>query len=141
MGPHRQACRAGGSPLCEKAKQDLAEASASTASTSASFCTRRISARHDSLDVLACHRMQTREIDDLADVDLGLWEGMRGQDLEEKAPKAYREWRENPLNVQVPEGEPMMKPAEDLGWRRGAIEKLRAPDPGVESFFVRWLMD
>ena len=121
-------------PLCEKAKQDLAEASAlldgvdlSIVLHAADQCSASTAAMYSRVT-----ESKTREIDDLADVDLGLWEGLRGQDLEDKAPTAYREWRENPLNVQVPEGESMMEASGRIsaGLAR-AIEKLRAPDPGV----------
>lgn len=121
-------------PLCEQARKDLADASARLdgvdlsivlhADDQCSEATASMYAR-----VVWC---KARLVEDLADMDLGLWEGLRGQDLEEKAPTAYREWRENPLNVQVPEGESVMEASGRIsaGLAR-AIEKLRSPDPGV----------
>lgn len=41
----------------------------------------------------------------LGEVCLGLWEGMRQDQLAEKCPTAYRQWREDPESVVVPEGE------------------------------------
>ena len=75
---------------------------------------------------------KTKLIEELADVDLGLWEGLRTEELEEKFPKAYREWRDNPANVIVPEGETLAGASVRIS--RGlakALDKLRAPDPGV----------
>lgn len=44
-------------------------------------------------------------IDDLGEVHLGLWEGMLETELQEKCPKAYRQWVDDPAAVHVPEGE------------------------------------
>src|SRR5690606_15052333 len=70
-------------PLCEKAKQELVDASSMLdgvdlsivlhAADQCSASTAAMFAR-----VVGC---KTREIDDLADMDLGLWEGLRGKDL------------------------------------------------------------
>jgi broad specificity phosphatase PhoE len=50
---------------------------------------------------------KVKPIDALDEVHLGLWEGLRESELEEKCPKAYRQWIEDPAAVQVPEGESM----------------------------------
>ncbi len=44
-------------------------------------------------------------IDDLAEVGLGLWEGVREKDLEGRCPTAYRRWKEDPAGICAPEGE------------------------------------
>lgn len=73
-----------------------------------------------------------KRVDDLADVDLGLWEGMLRDDLEEKFPKAFRRWEEEPGEVMVPEGEPITDAQHRLIAAMGRVlEKLRNPDPGV----------
>lgn len=73
-----------------------------------------------------------RKVADMNDVGMGLWEGLREQELEDKFPSAYREWREHPLNVSVPEGEPLAEATDRLINAMGrALEKLRNPDPGV----------
>lgn len=73
-----------------------------------------------------------RKVAELSDVGMGLWEGLREQELEDKFPSAYREWREHPMNVSVPEGEPLTEATERLVSAIGrAVEKLRHPDPGV----------
>ena len=46
-----------------------------------------------------------RIIDELAEISLGLWEGLLASELEDKCPRAYRQWVEDPAHVQVPEGE------------------------------------
>lgn len=46
-----------------------------------------------------------RIIEELGEINLGLWEGLLASELEEKCPRAYRQWMEEPASVQVPEGE------------------------------------
>lgn len=46
-----------------------------------------------------------RQVEGLSDVCLGLWEGLRHEEIQEKFPKAFRQWREDPQAVVVPEGE------------------------------------
>lgn len=48
---------------------------------------------------------KVKVIEDLGEVHLGLWEGMLESELQEKCPRAYRQWIEDPAAVQVPEGE------------------------------------
>jgi len=48
---------------------------------------------------------KVKVVEDLAEVHLGLWEGMLKAELQEKCPKAFRQWMEEPAAVQVPEGE------------------------------------
>ncbi|NUQ54145.1 MAG: histidine phosphatase family protein [Phycisphaerales bacterium] len=48
---------------------------------------------------------KVKVIDELAEVGLGLWEGVREKDLEERCPTAYRRWKEDPASVCAPEGE------------------------------------
>ncbi|MEM1072359.1 MAG: histidine phosphatase family protein [Planctomycetota bacterium] len=73
-----------------------------------------------------------REVADLADVDLGLWEGLLRGEVEEKFQKAYRRWIEDPGEVVVPEGEPIADAqARIVGGLSRTLEKLRQPDPGV----------
>jgi probable phosphoglycerate mutase len=43
--------------------------------------------------------------EELAEINLGLWEGILASELEDKCPKAYRQWFDDPAHVQVPEGE------------------------------------
>ena len=53
----------------------------------------------------AAGRPKVKLIAGLGEMCLGLWEGMRQEQLAEKCPTAYRQWREAPESVVVPEGE------------------------------------
>lgn len=46
-----------------------------------------------------------RRVDELADVCMGLWEGLRNEEIHDKFPKAFRQWRDDPQAVVIPEGE------------------------------------
>lgn len=50
---------------------------------------------------------RAKSLKDLADIDFGLWQGMRWSEVEKRHPKAYRKLLENPLSVAPPEGEPV----------------------------------
>ncbi len=46
-----------------------------------------------------------RKLDDLANVDLGLWEGSLMEELEGRCPSAFRAWKDQPDRIRPPEGE------------------------------------
>lgn len=46
-----------------------------------------------------------REVEELREMDLGLWEGQLDEQLEERYPSAYAKWRDDPSSVQPPDGE------------------------------------
>jgi len=46
-----------------------------------------------------------RSVEGLGEVKLGLWEGMRAEELEDKCPTAFKHWRADPGGVAPPEGE------------------------------------
>jgi broad specificity phosphatase PhoE len=48
---------------------------------------------------------KVKVVEDLAEFHLGLWEGMLKSELQEKCPRAFRQWIDDPAAVQVPEGE------------------------------------
>jgi broad specificity phosphatase PhoE len=51
-------------------------------------------------------------LEDLAEMNLGLWEGLLSADLEEKYPTVYRQWIEDPGGVNVPDGENLLEAEE-----------------------------
>jgi probable phosphoglycerate mutase len=46
-----------------------------------------------------------RRVDRLANLDLGLWQGMLVSDVRHKQPRVYRQWQDQPETVCPPEGE------------------------------------
>lgn len=69
---------------------------------------------------------------------MGLWEGMLARELEEKCPRAYRQWLEDPSVVHVPEGEALdearqrlvetlSRQLDKVRWGNGAIGVVLRP--------------
>lgn len=48
---------------------------------------------------------KTRVVEGLAGVRCGLWEGRLRSELDERSPKAYRQWMHDPTSASPPEGE------------------------------------
>jgi len=75
---------------------------------------------------------KVRPIDRLANVGMGLWEGMTHQDLEERFPSAYRQWRERPDSIAAPQGESLAGAEERLiGQIHQAAMKLKGENPVI----------
>lgn len=55
---------------------------------------------------------KAKEVDDLSEINLGLWAGLTEDALEERSPSIWRIWREDPTAVSVPEGEQVEAAAE-----------------------------
>ncbi len=71
-------------------------------------------------------------IDGLREVDLGLWEGQRLEDLQRRVPKAFKQWREDPQSVTPPEGEGAAEArARILGEVGRLLDKARHTDHRV----------
>ncbi len=51
---------------------------------------------------------KVKTIDDLIEIDLGLWQGLPCEQLKDRYPKAYQQWRQNSTQVTPPEGESML---------------------------------
>jgi probable phosphoglycerate mutase len=65
--------------------------------------------------------LKLRTLDNMQNLDHGLWQGMRVDDVRRKQPKVYRQWQERPQSVCPPQGE-MLTHAEDRV--RGAVNRL-----------------
>lgn len=52
---------------------------------------------------------KTKSIEQLADADLGLLEGMTEQAFAERYPKRFKSWREDPLTLSPPDGEELFE--------------------------------
>lgn len=76
-------------------------------------------------------RVQTA--DDLRELDLGLWAGLRVDELEERFERAGRQWLENPAAVAAPEGETLSRMAERVlpVLERAIVKKRSAVAIGV----------
>lgn len=65
-----------------------------------------------------------RTDDELAPLDLGVWEGLLDEQVSQRFPSAHRQWRADPALVTPPEGETFQHAAMRLrGSMRRALEK------------------
>lgn len=77
-------------------------------------------------------RVPTKALDDLAEVDIGLWSGLTEAQLKARFATAHRQLREAPLNVSPPGGESLRAASERLvGCIRKLIRKNRNQAVGV----------
>lgn len=73
-----------------------------------------------------------RQLDDLANVDLGLWEGSLREELEGRCPSTYKAWRDQPDRIRPPEGEAIGDAAmRAVASIRKALEKAKGEQPVV----------
>jgi len=65
--------------------------------------------------------LKPRIIDDLHNLDQGLWQGLLVEDIRRKQPRLYRQWQDNPWAVAPPEGELLEEACDRV---EGVLEKL-----------------
>ena len=65
--------------------------------------------------------MKVKTLDNLQNLDHGLWQGMLVKDVKTKQPKVYRQWQEQPATVCPPQGESVGDAEERL---QSAVAKL-----------------
>jgi len=66
-------------------------------------------------------QVKVKPLDNLRNLDQGLWQGMLVDEVKVKQPKVYRQWQEHPENVCPPNGEMLAEAAERID---EAVEKL-----------------
>lgn len=99
--------------------------SLSTASDAASTETAAIIGR--SLGVRA------RQVRGLDNLDQGLWQGLRVDDIRQKQPRLHRQWQESPWSIVPPEGESLDEACDRLG---EALEKIVRRHAGLVTVVV-----
>jgi len=67
------------------------------------------------------YKLRPRDVPDLEEVALGLWQGLTRTDARFRFPSAFDEWTQNPAGVRPPEGEPLERAVERF---RAALRKV-----------------
>lgn len=76
--------------------------------------------------------MRVKQSSELAEIDLGLWEGLTEQQLVSRYPKLFKKWQLDPASVAIPDGESFEEAGERLGSKlRQLIKKNREKAAGV----------
>ena len=65
--------------------------------------------------------LRPRDAQELDELNLGLWQGLRGGEVKSRFPSAFPRWQDNALSVNPPEGESLSKAVDRL---RGALAKV-----------------
>ncbi len=77
-------------------------------------------------------RARRKQLPELAEVDVGLWDGLTIDELKRRYPKIFKRWYDDPTSVRPPEGEDLLEASHRL---RAAIEqvtrKMGKSDTGV----------
>jgi broad specificity phosphatase PhoE len=68
-----------------------------------------------------------RVLEDLDEIDLGLWEGLTRAELQRRYPKISKTWQEDPASVRPPEGEAVVEGAARI---RKRVERIAAEANG-----------
>ncbi|MSR58208.1 MAG: histidine phosphatase family protein [Planctomycetaceae bacterium] len=68
----------------------------------------------------AARGVPVKEIEDLHNVNLGLWQGLQVEEIRRKHPKVFKQWQESPEAICPPEGETFAEAIERV---RKALEK------------------
>ncbi|MFN0054969.1 MAG: histidine phosphatase family protein [Planctomycetales bacterium] len=77
-------------------------------------------ARTTALRIAAAHHVPLKEVPDLYNVNLGLWQGLLVEELRRKHPKVFKQWQETPEAICPPEGETIAEAIERI---RKALER------------------
>ena len=66
---------------------------------------------------------KSKAVEDLAEVDVGLWDGLAAESLKRSSPKAYKSWRDDPASICPPEGEDLKEAQDRLREGFGKLSK------------------
>ena len=69
------------------------------------YCGDEPTARETARQVAERAEVRLRQLPGLEEVDVGLWEGLTYAQVEDRFPKIYRRWIDNPASVCPPDGE------------------------------------
>lgn len=100
-------CGATDVPLSGPGRQTAIDHAAGVAGTELStvFCAPDEASMATAAEIAKATGAKVKAVEGLAEVSLGLWEGLLETELEDKCPRLYRQWVEDPASVQVPQGE------------------------------------
>lgn len=94
-------------PLCEAGHGDALQLIAALGQErfDAIYAANCLAAWETAAAIASHFGQRCKRLDRLSNADLGLWQGMRREDLRQKHPKVFRQWAEQPDSVCPPEGE------------------------------------
>ncbi len=109
--------RFGGSadvPLSDEAVARITALAATYRGKIASLCCGPETACREASLLMSPSRPKPRELNDLREPEIGLWQGMLDTELERRYPSCFDSWRTDPASVSIPSGEEWMKASRRL---------------------------
>ncbi len=80
-----------------------------------------------------------KPIDALANIGMGLWEGVLQSDLEDRCPSAYNQWKDTPERIAPPEGESLFDAQDRLiSSIIKALSKTKGTHPSIAIVLRPW---
>lgn len=101
------------------------------------FCGPDEASRVTATAIASATGAKVKVVDQLAEIHLGLWEGLLEAELQEKCPTAYRTWMEDPACVSAPEGETIEDVRERVLEAVGKIIEKARPGTGAVALVLR----
>jgi broad specificity phosphatase PhoE len=94
-------------PLCDEGRTQVGQllASIDTQGLVAIYCGSGQAAKQTAAMLAEQVDLKVKQLDSLANLDHGLWQGMLIDDVRTKQPKVYRKWHDEPQTVCPPQGE------------------------------------
>ncbi len=115
-------------PLCtegvaaaERAAEGLRQAATDRGPMTALYSATTLCAIETSRIIGGALGLKPRRIAGLDNLDQGLWQGMRVDEIRQRQPKLSRQWQENPWSVSPPDGELVAEASERV---EAALERL-----------------
>jgi broad specificity phosphatase PhoE len=78
--------------------------------------------------------IKVKQLDNLKNLDHGLWQGMQIDEIRRKHPKVFRQWQEQPEIICPPEGEMLAQAQERV--KTALTKLLRKQKPGTIGLVV-----
>jgi probable phosphoglycerate mutase len=94
-------------PLCEDGRRAVAAmvSELSTKPITSLYAGPSQSAEQTAAALAAAQGLKAKELEQLRNLDFGLWQGMLISDVKAKQPKVYRQWQDQPEKICPPQGE------------------------------------
>ena len=94
-------------PLCDAGRKQASDAAAALRPylPKALYSSPGSSAEETADLVGQALNLKPKTLEQLQNVNLGLWQGLLVEEIRRKQPKVYKQWQEHPETVQPPEGE------------------------------------
>lgn len=108
------------------------------------YCSECAAARQTAEALATALGAKLKEMDNMRNLNHGLWQGMLIDEVKRRQPKVYRQWQEQPESVRPPEGETISEARQRVTAflhkisrkHKGEVVAIVAPEPLASMFRV-----